>query len=180
MTDGYSQRYFLLGDTIILDLSILTPNVPDMRFPFSQIIGNYKSLYNNITFRQQVKQKGTYYEFQIDWSRSDIKKGIYVFILVAISATPASTPSPVPIGQIIAKQPIGAPFPGLPGPIGQVMNYEQEKEIILLKQIQTLRETQKDLTGAFKDKQMNYNQYKMDMDDINDAISDLQIKIDKL
>ena len=48
MTDGYSQRYFLLGDTIILDLSILTPNVPDMRFPFSQIIGNYKSLYKRV------------------------------------------------------------------------------------------------------------------------------------
>ena len=176
MTDGYSQRYFLLNDTIILDLSILKPNVPNMRFPYSKIIGNYKKLYNNITFRQQVKQKGTYYEFQIDWSRSDIKKGIYVFILVAISATPISTPTPTPgIGRKIAQQPPGAI---LPGPIGQVMGFDERSEYI--QQITSLRETQKILTQAFKNKDMTYQQYKMEMDDINDAINDLQNKIDKL
>ena len=175
MTDGYSQRYFLLNNTIILDLSILTPNVPNMRFPYSQIIGNYKKLYNNITFRQQVKQKGTYYEFQIDWSRSDIKKGIYVFILVAVSATPATTPTPTPIGRIISQQPPGAI---LPGPIGQVMGFDERSEYI--QQITSLRETQKIITQAFKNKDMTYQQYKMEIDDLNDAISDLQNKIDKL
>ena len=174
MTAGFSQSYFRLNDTIVLDLTIITPSIPNMSFPYSQIIGKYKKLYNNISFRQAVKAKSTYYEFEYDQATSNPKKNIYVFILRAVGSGSGTKQTPVaPITQ--AGQTTG---PTLPGPIGELLGYDEKGEYI--KQITSLREIQSSVASALKEKQMTYTQYRIEMDNINEEIEELESKIKNL
>ena len=174
MTAGFSQAYFRLNDTIQLDLGIVTPSIPNMSFPYSQIIGKYKKLYNNISFRQAVKAKSTYYEFEYDQANSDPSKGIYIFVLRAIGSGSGIKQTPV---SPIPQTPTQAP-PSLPGPIGDLLSYDEKGEYI--KQITALREIQSSLAIALKDKQLTYIQFRNEMDNINDEIADLERKIKNL
>jgi len=171
MTANFSQSYFKLSDTIILDLSLIKPNIPNMRFPYKNIIGNYKKLYNNINFRQAVKKKSTYYEFEYDPNQSNIKKGIYVFVLTGVGSLTPITQTPLP--------PTGKSIPTyqtpLPKPIGDLLGYNEKGEYI--KQISDYVEMKKNLSTAFKNKEMTYNQYRIEIDDINEQIDELNNKI---
>ena len=174
MTAGFSQAYFRLNDTIQLDLGIVTPSIPNMSFPYSQIIGKYKKLYNNISFRQAVKAKSTYYEFEYDQANSDPSKGIYIFVLRAIGSGSGIKQTPVaPIPQTPSQT-----TPSLPGPIGDLLSYDEKGEYI--KQITALREIQSSIAIALKDKQLTYIQFRNEMDNINDEIADLERKIKNL
>ena len=173
MTANFSQSYFKLNDTIVLDLSIIKPSIPNMRFSYKNIIGNYKKLYNNINFRQVVKKKSTYYEFEYDPNQSNIKKGIYVFVLTGVGSTPITqTPLPSTGKSIPTYQ------TPLPKPIGDLLGYDEKGEYI--KQISDYVEMKKNMSTAFKNKEMTYNQYRMEIDDINEQIDDLNNKINNI
>jgi hypothetical protein len=171
MTAGFAQSYFRLNDEIVLDLGIVNPSIPNMRFPYSKIIGNYKKLYNNISFRQAVKMKSTYYEFEYDSASSNVKKGIYVFVLRGVSSGTGVTQTPI---QPIVKTP-QQQAPTLPGPIGDLLGFNEKGEYI--KQITSLRDVQSSIASALKQKQLTYIQYRIEMDNIDEEIEELQNKI---
>ena len=174
MTANFSQSYFKLNDTIILDLSLIRPKIPNMRFPYKNIIGNYKKLYNNINFRQSVKKKSTYFEFEYDPNQSNIKKGIYVFVLNGVGSGTSVIQSPMqPKGKSIPT-----PQTPLPKPIGDLLGYNDKSEYI--KQISNYTDMKKNISKAFANKEMTYQQYRMELDDINEEIADLQNKINNL
>ena len=167
MTAPYSQRYFLSKDSITLDLSCLQPMVPDMTFPYIKVIGNYKKLYNNITFRTQVKAiKSPVPEFLIDWSKSNVSKGIYVFVLVdcppITGVQPAPKPTALPPGAIPQY-----PTPGIPGAMPSI------SASIIEKEISSKLDEKINANTAYKNKEISYREYQ-------DIINKLDKEIDNL
>ena len=170
MTAGYSQSFFKLKDEIILELGAVSPSIPNMRFTYSKIIGSYRKLYNNNIFRQWVKNQSPPAEFQYIKSRS--KKGLYIFKI--------SQPSIIPIQPPTPKPPTGTTTvgPTLPGPIGELLGFDEKSEYI--KQITALRQTQSSFAEALKNKQMTYTQYRIEIENIQEEIDELQQKIKNL
>ena len=173
LTAGFSQSYFRLNDTIILELDIIKPKISNMRFSYKDIIGKYKSLYNNINFRQTVKKKSTYFEFEYDKSKSNIKKGIYVFVLNGIGSI---APIITPVAPIKKKS--TSTTQSQKSTTGVKSVYDTKGEYI--KQLTSLYKEKSDFTSMLKNKQITPTQYSIYIDDIKEQIDYLQDKIDKL
>ena len=161
MTAPYAQRYFLSKDTITLDLSCLVPYVPDMTFPYIKVIGNYRNLYNNQTFRTQVKGESPVPEFLIDWSRSDMKKGEYVFVLVECPPVVGVTPPPKPSGQVIYTTPTEGTLPTI-------------STATIDSMIQDKLEDKKDIRDAYRNKDISFQDYQKKIDKLDKEINNLK------
>ena len=179
MTSSFSQQFFRSNDTIILDLSCLGMN--DMSFPYSNVIGSYNNLYNDITFRTAVKsKKSPPPQFTYSSLKSKPNNGLYVFDLVdcppvagVIQPTTSQT-TPNTIGDILNQNILKE------GPIGDILNMntliEQRKNIIQ-ERISTLQKEKvitKELYLKDKITKMEYNNEIVELEDsISDLISEL-------
>ena len=169
MTWPAPQAYFRSNDTIILDLDCL--GMPEMKFPYPNVIGNYRRLYSNPQFRNAVKStKGNriYPVFEYDSKRSNIKKGEYVFVLEGcypVSSTTTQPTAPAPTGTTTTPQ----------QPVQQV-DIKGE----LTQQITAIRQQSLIIAEAFRDKQMTYIQYRSEMDNFEEIIDELENRIKKL
>ena len=111
-----------------------------------------------------------------EWMKSNIKsrskKGLYIFKI--------SQPSKIPIQPPPPKPPPGTTTvgPTLPGPIGELLGFDEKSEYI--KQITALRQTQSSFAEALKNKQMTYTQYRIEIENIQEEIDELQQKIKNL
>ena len=86
MTKQQTQDYFRSKDQIILDLSQI--NMSNVQFPYYDtqnklsIIGIYRKLYGNPTFRTIMKAQSPPLCFEYDDINSDPANGIYIFVLI--------------------------------------------------------------------------------------------------
>ena len=178
MTAPFSQQFFRSNDIIILDLSCL--GMANKKFPYSQIIGQYNKLYNNITFRQAVKQqKSPPPQFVYDSKQSNPKKGIYVFELVdcppVSGGITTKRKEPTSIGKVIEDKDIMKS-----GPLGDLLNIKEDRKRIIEKTISDLTEERKTIRNLYAQNKISKIEYDNTIVELDDAISDNLNKLKNL